>query len=90
LMREVMRIGLLFEMWSCKHVDFNATSEVWPYKLADDFGEACLRLFHPAELAQLHAEDCLFIALTMGFSVKPEPIVELHQHVRRNSGSLRS
>lgn len=65
LMREVMRIGELFEGWSCKHVDFEASGEVWPYMLGDRFGEACLEVLHPTELAEFDEEDCLRVAIRL-------------------------
>lgn len=65
LMREVMRIGELFEGWSCKHVDFEASGEVWPYLLGDRFGAACLEVLHPSELAAFDERDCLRVAIRL-------------------------
>ena len=65
LMREVMRIGDLFERWSCEHVDFEASGEVWPYMLGDRFGAACLEVLHPTELAAFDEQDCLRVAIRL-------------------------
>ena len=40
LMREVMRAGMLFEAWACRHIAFEESDEVWPYFIADHFGAA--------------------------------------------------
>jgi hypothetical protein len=69
-MREVMRVGLLFETWACEHVDFDQTNEVWPYMLEDKFGEACLHMFGAAELAKFGTDDSLRVALRLGLPIK--------------------
>src|SRR4051794_15373678 len=56
LMREVMRIGDLFESWACDNVDFEAFAEVWPYMLGDRFGKTCLGLIPPTNLSGFNAD----------------------------------
>lgn len=41
-MRQCMRVASEFEAWACKHVDFDALGEVWPYFMHDSFGRAAL------------------------------------------------
>ncbi len=62
LMREVMRVGEMFENWACLHVAFEEFSEVWPYFLQDRFGDACLTVISPEELAEFGPDDCLRVA----------------------------
>ena len=68
-MREVMRIGSLFEDWACRHVSFNALSDVWPYLLQDRFGGTCLDVILPGALTEFDATDCLRVALRMRLPV---------------------
>lgn len=82
LMREVMRIGLCFEAWACQNIEFEAFDEVWPYKLQEEFGEACLGLFAPTDLSRLDFDDCLFIAIRLGLPLKSEIIRNLHRQFR--------
>jgi hypothetical protein len=65
LMREVMRIGELFEAWAIEFVDFEASGEVWPYLLGKRFGSACLGVLVPTELAAFNEQDCLRVALRL-------------------------
>jgi hypothetical protein len=39
-MSDIMHVATLFENWACDHVMFEAMSDVWPYLLQDEFGEA--------------------------------------------------
>lgn len=39
-MRSCMQVGRVFEAWACKHVDFDALADVWPYLLEEKFLEA--------------------------------------------------
>jgi len=70
LMREVMRIAELFEVWACEHVEFAACDEVWPYLLADSFGNACLGLTGPNGLSNFDPSDCLRMALLLRIPVR--------------------
>ena len=63
LMREVMRIGTLFERWACAHVRFEDVTDVWPYLLQDQFAQACLAAMFPTALAEFNEQDCLRVAL---------------------------
>jgi len=58
LMRVVMRIANQFETWSCAHINFKETNDVWPYLLQDKFGEACLGAVLIAELDSFDDADC--------------------------------
>lgn len=62
-MREVMRIGGLFENWACAHVAFDELEEVWPYLLEAEFGAGCLALMTADALAGFDRDDCLRLAL---------------------------
>jgi hypothetical protein len=70
LMREVMRIGEIFESWACCHVAFEETDEVWPYFLHDCFGPACLMLLGADELSSFAENDCLRIAMQLHLPVR--------------------
>lgn len=61
-LRQMMRIGQLFESWACKHVVFEELTEVWPYLLEDHFGTACLRVLAVSELPHFAEDDCLRVA----------------------------
>jgi hypothetical protein len=61
-MREVMRIGQLFESWACNHVDFDQLTDVWPYLLRDRFGKECLSVLRPENLADFDQHDCRRVA----------------------------
>ncbi|MGC4013128.1 MAG: hypothetical protein QM755_01225 [Luteolibacter sp.] len=69
LMREVMRIGLLFEEWACIHVAFDEAEQVWPYHLKDSFGAACLKRYGPESMAQFFGNDCLLVAMELKLPV---------------------
>src|SRR5688572_17077780 len=62
-MREMMRVGNLFEEWACAHVVFEEMSEVWPYLMEDKFGDACLESMLPSALTGFDDSDCLRVAL---------------------------
>lgn len=68
-MREVMSIANRFEEWACEHINFDELTDVWPYLLEDKFGEACLALLFPSELAQFDEGDCLWVALRLKLPV---------------------
>ncbi len=82
LMREVMRIGRLFELWACQHVDFNELEETWPYLLEENFGAVCMRVISPTNLFEFDETDCLRVALLLNLPLSPDdhlPIpVNLH------------
>jgi len=70
-MREVMRVGNLFEDWACRHVAFEKQSAVWPYFLEDKFGAACLTVMLPGGLAQFDDSACLRVALRLRLPIRP-------------------
>jgi hypothetical protein len=72
LMREVMRIGEMFENWACDHVVFELLSDVWPYFLEDRFGDACLGLRDPDWLAGFDEDDCLRIAYQLRLPMRAD------------------
>jgi len=69
-LRQVMRIGDLFERWACEHVKFTELEDVWPYRLQDDFGAACLEVYHAGSLMYFDLDDCLRVALKLGVPVR--------------------
>jgi hypothetical protein len=62
LMRDVLRVGLLFETWSCRHIAFDEVDEVWPYFVADNLGTTWLRIFDAYSLGDVNERDCLHAA----------------------------
>ena len=76
-MREVMRVGNLFEDWACRHVAFEELSDVWSYFLEDKFGDACLAVVSPAGLAQFDDSDCLRVALHLRLPIRPHASLRL-------------
>jgi len=65
-MRQIMRVATMFEAWSCRYVDFNQLSEVWPYLLHDRFGKECISVLLPQDLADFDEHDCCRIARRLG------------------------
>src|SRR5258708_533966 len=76
-MRQVMRVGNVFETWACEHVNLNETSDVWPYLLEDRFGEACVEVVSASGLAEFNDKDCLRVALRLRLPVLPDPNLPL-------------
>ena len=70
MMREVMRIAEVFERWACQHIKFEELEDVWPYRLEDRFGDACLKLVMPPGLVEFDQEDCLRVALEMRLPIR--------------------
>lgn len=71
-MRELMRIGTLFEEWSCQHIVFEAITDVWPYLMEDKFGDACLNCMLPTALAEFDRSDCLRVALQLRLPIEAD------------------
>ncbi|HEY8991523.1 MAG TPA: hypothetical protein VIM46_06075 [Luteolibacter sp.] len=86
-MREVMRIGTLFEAWACKHVVFEALGECWPYFLEDRFGTACLAVRSPESMNRFDEADCLHVAMELRLPVwlDGELRAVMHERVMRQS-----
>lgn len=70
MMREVMRVGALFEEWSCRHVEFNELDEVWPYYIADSFGRAWLEIGDAYRLEAFNEDDCLRVAWSLNLPLR--------------------
>ncbi len=70
LMREVMRIGELFEKWACEHVEFDELNDVWPYVLEDKFGESCISAMGAENLDNFDGSDCLRVAINLRLPVR--------------------
>jgi hypothetical protein len=70
LMREVMRIGDVFEKWACRHVEFDDLNDVWPYLLEDKFGAACVIAIGAENLGSFDDSDCLRVAMNMKLPVR--------------------
>lgn len=64
-MREVMRVGEMFENWACRHVAFGNLTDVWPYLLEDRFGDACLETMDAGSLGSFDSDDCLRVAFKL-------------------------
>ena len=81
-MREMMRVGNLFEAWACEHVAFERTSEVWPYLMEDKFGDACLESILPSALAEFDDSDCLRVALRLRLPIQTDDKLRVPVDVR--------
>jgi hypothetical protein len=77
LMREIMRVSSLFEVWSCKHVEFEQLTDVWPYFLEEKFGEVCLFVTSPMDLRGFDESDCLRVALHLRLPIKIDESLRL-------------
>lgn len=64
-MREIMRVGELFEAWSVAHVLFDELGEVWPYMLEEKFADACLKTMHTGSLSSFDDADCFCAAIQL-------------------------
>jgi hypothetical protein len=64
-MRELMRVGEMFENWACRHVAFEKLTDVWPYLLEDRFGDACLETMYADSLGSFDSDDCLRVAFEL-------------------------
>jgi hypothetical protein len=69
-MRQMMRVGNLFEAWACAHVVFDEVHDVWPYLMEDKFGDACLEFMLPSTMAEFDDSDCLRVALRLRLPVQ--------------------
>lgn len=83
LMREVMRIGSLFETWACEHVAFDELNDVWPYFLEDKFGDACMAIIQPGGLVAFDGRDCLRVAVGLRLAIFHDDALALPLDVRR-------
>lgn len=69
-MRVLMQVATRFEEWCCSHIAFEAFTNVWPYYLHEQFGDACLERIDVRLLGEFDADDCLAIALAMRLPVR--------------------
>lgn len=69
-MRVLMQVATRFEEWCCSHIAFEAFTNVWPYYLHEQFGDACLERIDVRQLGEFDADDCLVIALAMRLPVR--------------------
>ena len=81
-MREMMRVGNLFEAWACAHVAFDELNDVWPYLMEDKFGDACLDFMLPSALAEFDDSDCLRVALRLRLPIQTDDKLRLPVDVR--------
>jgi hypothetical protein len=70
LMRQVMLIAIRFDTWATKHVAFDETTEVWPYLLDEQFGDACVAVVYCEELMKFDETDCLRVALRLNLPIR--------------------
>lgn len=70
LMREVMRVGVLFERWATRNVQFDELTDVWPYLLQDRFGPAAIDTVGVAGLGTFGENDSLRVALRLRLPVR--------------------
>jgi len=71
-LREMMRVGNLFEAWACAHVVFDEMNDVWPYLMENEFGDACLEFILPCALAEFDDSDCLRVALRLRLPIQAD------------------
>lgn len=71
-MRELMRVGDLFENWCCEHVEFEAMEEVWSYLLEERFGAVCLEVVDAASFMHFDRDDCLRVAFKLQIPLRAD------------------
>lgn len=81
-LREMMRVGNLFEAWACAHVAFDELNDVWPYLMEDKFGDACLEFMLPSTMAEFDDTDCLRVALRLRLPIKADDKLRVPVDVR--------
>ena len=81
-LRQMMRIGELFEAWACEHVAFEELAEVWPYYLEEHFGGACLQVLTPTGLPHFSHEDCVRVALQLAIPIRYQDGLSLPLDIR--------
>lgn len=81
-MREMMRVGNLFEAWACAHVAFDELNDVWPYLMEDKFGDACLEFMLPSTMAEFDDSDCLRVALRLRLPIQADDKLRVPVDVR--------
>jgi hypothetical protein len=81
-LREMIRVGNLFEAWACAHVAFDELNDVWPYLMEDKFGDACLEFMLPSTVAEFADTDCLRVALRLRLPIQADDKVRVPVDVR--------
>jgi hypothetical protein len=71
-LRQMMRVGNLFEEWACEHIAFEELEDVWPYLLEDRFGAACLVVMEAGSFGMFDREDCLRVAYELRLPMRVE------------------
>jgi hypothetical protein len=80
-LRQMMRVGNLFEAWACEHVAFEALNDVWPYLLQDRFGGACLEVMDAGSFGQFDSDDCLRVAYKLRLPMWVDGTLPIPVHV---------
>ncbi len=75
--RELVRVGILFEKWACRHVLFDHLEEVWPYFLEEGFGEACLAVMDAGALASFDEDYCLRVAFRLRLPLREDGVLPI-------------
>ena len=76
-LRQMMRVGNLFEAWACEHVAFENLADVWPYLLQDRFGGACLEVMDAGSFGQFDSNDCLRVAFRLRLPIRVDGLLPL-------------
>ena len=82
-MREIMRVGEIFEIWSIGHVQFDELDGVWPYLLEEDFGAAYLSVLRPEMLLGFCNVHCLKVAARLKLPLKESSGVPIPLDISR-------
>jgi hypothetical protein len=69
-LRQMMRVGNLFEEWACEHIAFEELEDVWPYLLEDRFGAACLEVMDAGSFGMFDRDDCLRVAYGLRLPIR--------------------
>jgi hypothetical protein len=76
-LRQMMRVGNLFETWACEHVDFEKLTDVWPYLLQDRFGSACIEVMDAGSFGRFDSNDCLQVAFKLRLPMRVDGLLPL-------------
>lgn len=76
-LRQMMRVGNMFETWACQYVAFDELVDVWPYLLEDRFGTACLEVMDAGSFAAFGKDDCLRVAYELRLPMRVDASLPL-------------
>jgi len=76
-LRQMMRVGNLFETWACRYVDFEKLTDVWPYLLQDRFGGACIEVMDAGSFGRFDSNDCLRVAFKLRLPMRVDGLLPL-------------